>query len=671
MAHISRGLQLPDLAIVGHRGINSLHAPWALSSPPHPSAAFHYVYVLPQIPTSPRPCRAKPLCGCTESGSPPLRHEGVRLCGGARTRPLLRSELSRGTIASVIQSLKISWAKGARAAKASNSPDAAIWQKRYYDRNVCDHLEYVEKLKYSRRNPARRNLVEKPEGWRWSSFRHCANVEDYGVAIKSWRDRTLTADRTIVNCGRLRAPRRAALLNRKQGWMMRALTQKQNEGCKSMCSSLARPGAATGVGDSREHPMLQAQHAFGNRAVQRMLRSLVERPGAQLTTAASPRWACDFGRMPLAGAIQSKATLNAPGDEHEQEADRIAEQVVGPERHLQCACACGGTCAENQVEQPAHAEQRLSIRRAAAGGCDQVEVAPIVHEVLRAPGRPLDPVTRRFMERRFGHDFGQVRVHTGEPAEMSARAINADAYTVGNDIVFGRGTFDFNGAEGRRLLAHELTHVVQQSAAGASKSAGLLQRKTICHTGCGQRWGQDTTCSMLGFQEGILEREPQFVIEVVGKGKQRRIKTTPCCNSWPFSVEKFAREHLGLSGAASCNSAHAGEIATVTLGDKAVKVLCSDTIPPASFGERASAAACAGKISQEVIELSPNAMQELSNQLNNAVHVKVCYSGAKQDLCWSNSSNPKKFPEVENCLTDGCVPSRGTPKLKDTGWRST
>ena len=79
--------------------------------------------------------------------------------------------------------------------------------------------------------------------------------------------------------------------------------------------------------------------------------------------------------------------------------------------------------------------------------------------------RPLDPVLQQDMEQRFGHDFSRVRVHSGGSAEQSAREVNAYAYTVGHDIVFGAGQFAPETHAGRRLIAHELTHVVQQSGA--------------------------------------------------------------------------------------------------------------------------------------------------------------------------------------------------------------
>jgi hypothetical protein len=88
-------------------------------------------------------------------------------------------------------------------------------------------------------------------------------------------------------------------------------------------------------------------------------------------------------------------------------------------------------------------------------------VPPIVYEVLRSPGQPLDPATHAFMEPRFGRDFSHVRVHTDAKAVESAQALNALAYTAGQNVVFGPGQFAPRTFAGKRLLAHELTHVIQ------------------------------------------------------------------------------------------------------------------------------------------------------------------------------------------------------------------
>jgi putative transposase len=103
---------------------------------------------------------------------------------------LLISEPERGTVATAIQSLKIASAKSGRRALAMTETQPAFWQKRYYDRNESGHKEFIEKLKYIHRNPVKRRLVEQPEAWKWSSYRHYANGEDCGVQIESWRKKT-------------------------------------------------------------------------------------------------------------------------------------------------------------------------------------------------------------------------------------------------------------------------------------------------------------------------------------------------------------------------------------------------------------------------------------------------------------------------------------------------
>jgi hypothetical protein len=124
-------------------------------------------------------------------------------------------------------------------------------------------------------------------------------------------------------------------------------------------------------------------------------------------------------------------------------------------------CSGGVECAECREKR---LENEGMMQRAAVSASPRNEngVPPIVHEVLSSPGQSLDAGTRAFMEPHFGHDFSQVRVHTDARAAESARAVNALAYTVGRDVVFGTGQFMPETMTGKRLLAHELTHVVQQ-----------------------------------------------------------------------------------------------------------------------------------------------------------------------------------------------------------------
>ena len=133
---------------------------------------------------------------------------------------------------------------------------------------------------------------------------------------------------------------------------------------------------------------------------------------------------------------------------------------------LQRKCTCGGTPGPTGECEQCHA-RRLGLQRTATGAKGESTATSIVHQVLRSPGQSLDPTTRAFMEPRFGHDFSKVRVHADDQAVESANAVQALAYTVGNDVVFSGGFYSPSTPRGRALLAHELTHVVQQAHAGA------------------------------------------------------------------------------------------------------------------------------------------------------------------------------------------------------------
>ena len=126
---------------------------------------------------------------------------------------------------------------------------------------------------------------------------------------------------------------------------------------------------------------------------------------------------------------------------------------------LQRKCACGNQTLAGG-ECGACSKNRLSLqRRAVDNQSEHSEVPPIVHEVLRSPGQPLGAETRAFMEPRFSHDFSRVRVHTDAKAAESARSVNALAYTVGRNVVFGEGHYAPGARTGRSILAHELVHI--------------------------------------------------------------------------------------------------------------------------------------------------------------------------------------------------------------------
>lgn len=221
--------------------------------------------------------------------------------------------------------------------------------------------------------------------------------------------------------------------------------------------------------------------------------------------------------------IQTKLKIGEPGDKYEQQADRIADQVMGmPEpsqqetspraslgissspiverqvegeteqenlsrpssfcrqegdRCLDRGCSQFGRICEpiqpgtmkgcKCVPTSAPASQSSILQRQAPNRDQPSEVPPIVHEVLNSSGQPLDLETRRFMESRFGHSFSAVKVHADTKAGESAQAVNALAYTVRQDIAFAPNTYQPNTPTGLHLLAHELAHVVQQEGASA------------------------------------------------------------------------------------------------------------------------------------------------------------------------------------------------------------
>ena len=143
--------------------------------------------------------------------------------------------------------------------------------------------------------------------------------------------------------------------------------------------------------------------------------------------------------------LQKKLSVGASNDPLEQEADRVADQVLASSAP---SAASGAP---------------LRIQRFTAQTTGQGGPAPTsVDRVLSSPGNPLEPALRQDMERRFVHDFSTVRVHTGQAAEQSAQDVSARAYTVGKHIVFGQGQLQPEGHQGRHLIAHELAHVLQQ-----------------------------------------------------------------------------------------------------------------------------------------------------------------------------------------------------------------
>jgi hypothetical protein len=201
--------------------------------------------------------------------------------------------------------------------------------------------------------------------------------------------------------------------------------------------------------------ILFLQRTIGNQAVQRLYKS---------------------------GFIQTKLRIGQPNDKYEQEADRVADKVMRTselemqrqiepeeedEKMLQTTTLTDQITplVQEQVEEEKEEEEVLQTKGRTGY---TAEVAPNLESrirALRGGGQPLSESNRSFMERRFGIDFSGVRLYTDSNAAQMSKELDAEAFTYGRDIYFGAGRYNPRTLLGKRLLAHELTHVVQQGSA--------------------------------------------------------------------------------------------------------------------------------------------------------------------------------------------------------------
>lgn len=289
---------------------------------------------------------------------------------------------------------------------------------------------------------------------------------------------------------------------------MSEFEQRQSRTQSSHLVGPAKPGRTTPRLVHAANPVLAQQPALGNQARQRLAQSCPLRlPSPSL---------CPFGGVCHACPVrvQTKLRVGQPGEQYEREADRVAEQVMRmPEPHtIQRTCpACDeeetlqtkslvgqttplvqrqveseeeegeepiqaklvdGALVQCQEKEPGGEEEEPIQVKQSDGQAPQVghSLAAQVRS-LRDGGRTLPESVRSFFEPRLGYGFSRARVHTGFQASKVARALNARAFTMGRDIVFGAGQYAPGTATGKRLLAHELTHVVQQRGSAQSRHA--------------------------------------------------------------------------------------------------------------------------------------------------------------------------------------------------------
>lgn len=313
---------------------------------------------------------------------------------------------------------------------------------------------------------------------------------------------------------------------------MRTFLEKPKSTSQAECACFAKPAQPHTSRSHEAQSVSRLQPAIENQSLHRPLNVDAETPEADFSTTASTHFAYDFSRIAVQakapGWIQPKLTVGTPGDLFEHEADRVAEQVMRmPEPTRQRTGACGGECPKCRNEQsgspglPINSMQTDTVGRSDDRFGQEVNrFADGITSVHRVPenrpqmsprpnphanqewqdvrqnrndepsspqvdngfqntlkieegnGRPLPHAARAFFESRFGLSFRHVQIHDGPQAAALTREISARAFTRGEHIYFAEGQPDLNSTGGRRLMAHELTHTLQQGAS-AHRATGL------------------------------------------------------------------------------------------------------------------------------------------------------------------------------------------------------
>jgi hypothetical protein len=235
--------------------------------------------------------------------------------------------------------------------------------------------------------------------------------------------------------------------------------------------------------------------------------------------------------------------------------DRSTTQIARPSPAqpagrgvLQRQCACGKHAPGGECEECR--KKRLALLQRAEDGPARRDAAPpSVHRVLGQSGAPLDAAVRRAAERLFGHDFSRVRIHTGPEAAGSARSVSALAYTVGPHIVFGPGRFAPGSSNGRRLLYHELAHVVQQR--DAAYAVGHLPL-------AGPRWEREADAAA----EAALAGRPA---EVTGRAVRTELARENCATIAEPDGSELTIDRLVIPG--QCRRRPRSEVSTRSSAD--------------------------------------------------------------------------------------------------------
>lgn len=206
-------------------------------------------------------------------------------------------------------------------------------------------------------------------------------------------------------------------------------------------------------------------------------------------------------------------------------------------------------------------ESRLRQHHAGKPDISPLAAPPVVREVLGEQGQPLYAETQAFMESRFGHDFSKVRVHADGKAAESAQTVNATAYTVGQDVVFGEGQYAPGTREGKRLLAHELAHTIQQGQTG--EVATPQAKLSVSHPGDPSEQEADAIANQIvAGKPGHIQSALSLSIAREDKAKATPTAVTPPTSDWSYDPNGLLDDsHVNAQFKAAAKKALAAAVA--------------------------------------------------------------------------------------------------------------
>ncbi len=315
--------------------------------------------------------------------------------------------------------------------------------------------------------------------------------------------------------------------------------------------------------DNSMAALLKLQRQVGNRALRNLF-------AAGLNCEAGNNLGLGITASRLGSPPQRKLTVSDPLDQSEREADQVAEQIMRMPEPLTSGQPSGFPV-EDRANQmlsritPTSAnhvhrvcsECEEELRRRALPEAQRSTVGNETSEVsertqayvdsLPGGGQPLPKAAREFFEPRFERDFSQVRVHKDVNASASARSLNARAYTVGHHIVFGEGEYASDTYEGRRLLAHELTHVAQQS--NQSSVGRQIQRLTVKNVGATEKLPCGGHRHRWDFQLDSPATDHGYIVQKIEYTEAKAGCDQPVVNATPTTPDlTFWEAWLVLSG---------------------------------------------------------------------------------------------------------------------------